>query len=130
MCGNGDFETLDYKVKITINITNIGSAYLESKILFLAIIKNGLYVAPPNVNLEHIDIRERDPIEGERVIIVSPSSDLTDSKLVISYLERKGNEKLQQFSIFPAGPPGYLPSTVKFTLEKILDVKYISIWKI
>lgn len=130
--GTGNYDSPDYKVKIKINISSVGVNYSKAKHVSLVTLKDAMFKSSvvSGVYSEHIDIRERDPIIGEFVIVVKPDSNLSACKLHISYLDCKGVEKIQQFSIFPSGPRGPVPMSIRFTLEKIFQMKDTLLWKL
>jgi len=130
--GNGNYESPDYKVKIKIDISNEGTDYSKANGVTLVTLKDGIFKSSvvSGVYKEPIDISERDSIIGEFVIVVKPNSNLSECKLHISYFDCKGIERTQQFSIFPSGPSGPLPVSIRFTLEKVFQMKDTLLWKL
>jgi len=129
-CGNNKYS--DYEVKIKICIDNTGCSYLEPKIVILVSNQNGRFLQCTKASLEHIDIREHDRILGERNILIKPGSNLSECKIHIIYIDNYGDERIQEFSIFPEGDSNHpLPSEVRFNYENTYIIKSSPyMWKI
>jgi len=130
--GYGELGSKDYFVKITIDIENTGNEYLKSKRVSLVSLQDGVFKSEvvKGVHMEHIDIRERDPVLGEHVIVLKPDSILNDCELHIYYVDDTGADIFQSFSVFPEGPPGPVPHKVYFKLETIYNMKPSLLWRI
>ena len=130
--GLGGYQSPDYVVKIEFEITHLRIDYPKAKSVSLVSLKEGVFKSSvvSGVYLEHIDIRQRDPVIGEFVIVVKPDSNLSECKLHISYVDCSGVERIQQYSIFPSGPRGPVPFSARFTLEKIYQMKDTLLWRL
>ena len=124
-----DPKQVGHKVKITLLVENTGEEYLEPKHITLVSLRDGLWKLCPNAFLEHVDIREHDPILGERTILLKLGCQLNDCTIHISYVDRVGLERIQEFEIFPEGPSENLPFKVSFTFRKIYRIVPSELWK-
>lgn len=124
-----DPEQTGYKAKITILVKNTGQDYLEPKHLTLVSIRDGLWKSCPKAYLEYIDIREHDRILGERTITLKPECNLHDCVIHISYVDKVGIERIQEYEISPEGPKAELPFMVFFTYKKIYRLVPSVLWK-
>jgi len=128
--GLGDQDSLNYTVKVEISVDNTGEEYLEGQSLIIGTWHGGRFLGSPGVSTEHRDLRDHDPILGKHIIILKPDSKLESCKVLISYTDNKGSKRIQEFSIFPEGPDGCLPSEVHFELKKTLKIVPNTLWAI
>lgn len=118
-----------YKAKITILVENTDQDYLEPKHLTLVSLQDGLWKLCPKASLDYINIRERDRILGERTITLKPGCNLHDCVIHISYIDKVGIERTQEYEIFPEGPHAELPSEIFFTYKNIYRLVPSVLWK-
>ena len=129
MIGLGNRDTPDYTVKIKVQVDNTGVSYLAGKHIVLVTITDGKFLSCPGAHFDHLDPREHDPILGEREIIIKSSSKLTECKLHIIYIDKFGNERIQEYSVFPEGSKvNPLPRKIYFKYEKIYQVVPSTLW--
>jgi hypothetical protein len=128
--GHGDSKTPDFRIRVTFSVENTGESYLEPQSLGLVCLRDGVFLSSVIVgaSLEPIDIRDRDPILGDHILVLKPDSKLEECKLHIRYIDKNGDEKIQEFKVFPSGRAGIVPDNVIFEHSKTYKIKASGLW--
>ena len=79
--------------------------------------------------LEHIDIRERDPILGKHTLLIKLDSAPQDCQILVQYVDRYGSDMFQEFDIHLEGHSGDLPSRVILKYKKTWRIGVSTPWK-
>jgi len=116
--GIGDFESPDYLVKINFKVYRSGEEYLRAQGIRIVTVVGGVFNACYNPYLEFVDVRKGDPILSSRTLIIMPNSNIHACRLHISYIDKEGWERFQQFKLYADGPVKHLPMSVKFVFDK------------
>lgn len=122
------YDNPDYRINVTIHIENTGCEFIESRFLSLVTLRDGLWQLCKNASLKRDDINR--PLLGEHSLVLKPDSQLYECKILISYLDRLGEEKMQEFEIFPEGNPNEkIPSCIFFKYKKTYKIIPYQLWK-
>ena len=123
-----DIHGIDNKVKARIQIDNTGDSYLEPRHVLLVALNKGSWRLCPSASLEDVDIREHDPILGERTLIIQSGAKLYECVLLITYIGLPGRPAGAEDEIFSEGASGELPFKINFGYRKSYRIRPYNIW--
>ena len=117
-----------FSTKITFSVENTGEEYLDPGYVTLVCMREGVFKICPNASLDYPDRDKRDRILGERTITLKPGCNMHECVIHISYIDRSGSERTQEFEIFPEGPMAEIPFKVFFTYKRTWRLVPSTLW--
>ncbi len=120
--GMGDSNSPEYRVKVKFKLIHSGQNYLNLDYVAVIALRDNLFKLGVVAGV-YLDYGEQLPVLGDHTVYVKPESQLFDCRIHIVYSDVEGVGMIQEFGIFPEGPPGLIPMTVRFERQKIYKVK-------